>query len=55
MFDPRHSNWTGRTPRTLSDAYGVYNDPIERYRRPSYGKWAAFVILGVVLCAAFFL
>lgn len=54
MFDPRHSNWTGRTPRTLSDAFGVYNDPIERYRRPTYGKWVVFV-LGVALCAAFFL
>ena len=54
MFDPRHSNWTGRTPRTLSDAFGVYGDPIEGYRRPSYVKWV-LLLLGVALCAAFFL
>ena len=46
----RTSNWTGRTPRTLQDAFGPYTDP-HVYESAETPVWSRLLYAVLCVCA----
>lgn len=54
-MNPNHSNWTGRMPRTLTDAFGTDAESacaVTCYRAPRAHKWVLWALIAVGIFAA---